>query len=61
MADYRKCKECKWLDLNKKCSVGYLCRNPYKHFRTKTAMWKSSCTKACLSFTEREDGKEQTC
>lgn len=59
MADYRKCKECKWLDLNKKCSVGYLCTNPEKRFLTNISMWKAPTTKVCKLFAEREDGKEK--
>ena len=44
-----KCKDCKWLS-EKKCSIGRLCVNPEKKFRTRTAMWKPPTARACKCF-----------
>lgn len=53
VAKYRKCQDCKWLDTEHRCSIGYKCTNPDKYFRTKTAMWKYKHTKSCKLFENK--------
>ena len=53
--NYRKCRECKWLDMEQKVVIGQLCNNPDKRFRTNTAIWKYPSTKACKMFEERSE------
>ncbi len=55
VAQYQRCKDCKWLDMNSHCSIGYECIHPTREFRTKTAKWKYSHTKACRLFERKED------
>lgn len=52
-ADYEKCRDCKWLNTENHCCIGYECVCPHKWFRTQTAMWKYKHNKACKYF-ERE-------
>lgn len=56
-ATYNKCGDCKWLSDDNKSSVGYLCENPIKEWRTSTACWHSRSCKACKEF-EKEQNNE---
>ncbi len=49
----KKCKDCTWLDMNEKCSIGYVCKNPNKRFRTRTAHFKYGHTPCCSLFADR--------
>lgn len=51
----RKCKDCIWLDMSEKCTIGYECKNPLKKFRTRTAKFKYAHTPCCSKFAERSD------
>lgn len=51
----KKCKDCIWLDMSEKCTIGYECKNPLKIFRTRTAKYKYAHTPCCLKFSERSD------
>ena len=55
MSYYKKCRDCKYLDVQEKKSIGCLCRNSGKKFRTDVAMWKYPTAKACKLFEEKED------
>ena len=50
--DILKCKDCRYLSLEK-CTIGRMCLNPSKRFRTKTACWKYPTTPACKLFERR--------
>ena len=47
-----KCKDCIYLS-SEKNTVGRLCINPSKIFRTKTSCWKHTTTPACKLFKAR--------
>ena len=49
-----KCRECVWLDMNKKNCIGYECVNPNKIFHTKTAHYKYGHNPACKLFVDSE-------
>ena len=51
----KKCKECIYLDMSDKHTIGYVCKNPMKHFRTRTAKYKYASTPCCTRFTERKE------
>lgn len=51
----KKCRECTWLDMSKKCTIGYECKNPFKDFRSWSAKYKYASTPCCKFFAERED------
>ena len=48
---YNKCGECKYLT-GERSSIGIVCENPDKYWRTKTAMYKYRHTPACKLFEE---------
>ena len=47
---YDKCGQCKWLN-GKKSTVGIECTNPRKKWRSRTAKYHHTSTKACKMFT----------
>ena len=56
-----KCKDCKWLDMNQKTSVGYVCTND-KRRRAKTRTLghiKNPTTPACKTGFEQKEVKEE--
>lgn len=55
-----RCKHCKWLDMEKKTSVGYECTNPLKEHRTRVSHLKQPTTPACKLF-ERGKSNEEVC
>ena len=58
MSDYKKCKDCKWLDFTKKTSVGYTCVNPNIYHRG-LGYLKAGSAKACVKgFEQRTDSAE---
>ena len=58
MENEKKCRDCKWLNLDKKTTVGYQCDNPnITHKGVGYLKYKSS--KACVKgFEQREDDGE---
>lgn len=58
MTDYEnKCGSCKWLNLNKKTSVGYVCENPKIHHKN-LGYLKQMCHKACKAGYEKMEENE---
>lgn len=58
MNDYKKCKDCKWLNFSKKTTVGYYCENPNITHRD-LGYLKHKSTKACVKgFEQRSDDGE---
>lgn len=47
-----KCKDCIYLS-SEKSTIGRLCINPSKKFRTKTSCWKHTTNPACKLFKAR--------
>ena len=54
IADYDKCKDCKWLSENTK-SIGRECVNPNRKWRTDVARWHAPSAKACKAFERKEE------
>ena len=54
----QKCGSCKWLNKEKKTSVGYVCENPNKKWRTCTAHLKPKTCKACKEYEKKDYVKE---
>lgn len=50
----KKCRDCVWLDMSEKCTIGYECKNTIKYFRTWTAKYKYASSPCCKLFAERE-------
>ena len=53
---YRKCGECKYLT-GKHSSIGIVCENPAKTWRSWTAQYKYRHTPSCKLFTEKDQGE----
>lgn len=51
--DYKVCEECVYLS-DEKCSIGRLCTNPQKVWRSSSAKWHSPSCKACKMFVEKD-------
>lgn len=51
-ADSLKCKDCQYLDLKRKCCVGYYCMAP-KNWPHQASMWKQPSCKACKTYFKR--------
>ncbi len=49
-----KCGSCKWLNKEKKTSVGYVCENPNKKWRTSIAHLKPKSCKACKEYEKKD-------
>ena len=58
-ASEHKCRDCKWLDLTQKTSIGYACTNPdIKHARLGYLKQKSA--PACKrGFAAKEEAKAE--
>ena len=56
LSTYKCCRDCKWLS-TERCTVGRLCVNPRKEFRTGMACWKNPANKACKLFEDKAVGE----
>lgn len=50
-----RCKECKYLDLEDKKSIGYKCNRPGFHRTWESAAWKQKSAAACKAFERKEE------
>ena len=57
VAEYNKCGDCKYLDESQKKSVGYVCVNTNRVWRSSTAIYHQKCCKACKSFEPKGDSE----
>lgn len=55
MSDKKKCADCKWLNTDKKHSIGYECESPVFHNRRGVAHIKPKSTPACKRGFEEKD------
>lgn len=53
-----KCKECAYLNMNVKSSIGYRCEQTVRPWKSKTAMYKYAHTPACSAFKPKESPKD---
>ena len=51
----KRCRDCIWLDMSEKHTIGYKCKNPNKQFRTETAQFKYPHMACCTLFAERSE------
>ena len=49
-----KCKDCVFLDMDKKCSIGYYCTAP-KNWPHSVSAWKAPTAPACKTYFKRRE------